>query len=263
VNEEDGRIGVERDGHVLRIGIARPAKRNAFTPAMIAAYAQALADYDADDDLRCALLYAEGPHTTAGLDLAKASEVWARGGSLYPPNLPDIFDLRAPQRRKPLVMAVQGITFTVGVELMLSADIVVAASDCRFAVLEVTRGIMASGGATIRLRERAGWGSAMRYLLTGDEFDVPTAVRMNLVQDVTAPGDQLTLAADLAGRIATRAAPLAVQATRANARLAEVSGAVAAAAVFDETRNRLRATQDAAEGVASFREKRPAVFTGR
>ena len=70
---------------------------------------------------------------------------------------------------KPLVIAVQGICFTVGVELMLSADIVVAADDCRFSQMEVKRGIMARGGATIRMVERAGWGNAMRYLLTGDE----------------------------------------------------------------------------------------------
>ena len=85
----------------------------------------------------------------------------------------------------------QGITFTIGIELMLAADVVVAASDCRFSQLEVKRGIMATGGATIRMVERAGWGNAMRYLLTGDEFDVATALRLGFVQEVTAPGDQL------------------------------------------------------------------------
>jgi len=259
---DDGRILVEREDGVTIVRIAREAKRNALTPAMIAAYSQALADYDADDEARCALVLAEGPHFTAGLDLARAAEVWDAGGTLYPPHLPHICDIREPFRRKPLVMGVQGICFTFGVELMLAADVVVAASDCRFAVLEVTRGIMASAGATCRLPQVAGWSNAMRYLLTGDEFGAAEAHRMGLVQEVVEPGRQGDAALAIARRIAANA-PLAVAATRANARLAEAEGAAAAVARFDEVRAALRATEDAAEGLASFRERRQARFTGR
>ena len=69
-----------------------------------------------------------------------------------------------------MVVAVKGICFTVGIELMLGADIVVAADNCRFSQLEVQRGIMATGGATLRMAERAGLGNAMLHLLTADEF---------------------------------------------------------------------------------------------
>jgi enoyl-CoA hydratase/carnithine racemase len=93
---------------------------------------------------------------------------------------------------------VQGICFPLGIELMLAADIVIAASDCRFAQLEVKRGIMPAGGATLRMVERAGWGNAQRYLLTGEEFGAAAALRLGLVQEVVAPGEQKKRALALA-----------------------------------------------------------------
>jgi 1,4-dihydroxy-2-naphthoyl-CoA synthase len=98
------------------------------------------------------------------------------------------FDLFAPLRTKPVVVAVQRVCFTVGIELMLAADIVIAAEDTRFGQIEVRRGIFANQGATLRIVERAGCGNAMRYLLTGDEFDAATALRLGLVQEVVPTG---------------------------------------------------------------------------
>ena len=109
-------------------------------------------------------------------------------GSVYPVGSVDPLSLRPPIRTKPLVCAVQGICFTLGIELMLAADIVVAADDCRFAQIEVKRGIMPAGGATIRMVERAGWGNAQRYLLTGDEFGAAEALRLGFVQEVVPAG---------------------------------------------------------------------------
>jgi enoyl-CoA hydratase len=157
---------------------------------------------------------------------------------------------------------VQGISFTITIELMLAADIVIAASDCRFGQIEVKRGIFANHGATIRIVERAGWGNAMRYLLTGDEFDSATALRLGLVQEVVEPGQQLGRALELAEKIAAQA-PLAVQATVTNARRAVLYGYESAALEFGPVQQRLFKTEDAAEGVASFKEKRMARFEGK
>ena len=80
----------------------------------------------------------------------------------------------------------QGLCFTIAIELMLAADVVIAADDCRFAQMEVKRGIMPGAGGSFRIVERAGWGNAMKWLLTGDEFDSAEALRIGLVQEVVA-----------------------------------------------------------------------------
>ena len=102
-----------------------------------------------------------------------------------------------------MVLAAQGTCLTLGVELALAADVVVAADSTRFAQLEVARGIMAFGGATIRL-PRLGWGDAMRWLLTGDFFDAAEALRIGLVQQVVPHGEQVDAAIAIAERIAAR-----------------------------------------------------------
>lgn len=100
---------------------------------------------------------------------------------------------------------------------MLAADVAVAAEDARFSQIEVQRNLLASGGATVRMVRRAGWGGAMRYLLTGNVFDAGTALRLGFVQELAPPGEQKARALEIARRIAVQA-PLAVRATIANAR---------------------------------------------
>src|SRR5207253_9310001 len=93
-----------------------------------------------------------------------------------------------PRLTNPIISAVQGICLTIGIELMLAADIRVAASNARFAQIEIKRGLYPFGGATIRFARETGWGNAMRYLLTGDEFNAAEAHRIGLVQEVVEPG---------------------------------------------------------------------------
>jgi enoyl-CoA hydratase/carnithine racemase len=174
----------------------------------------------------------------------------------------DPFESRVPFRSKPIVFAVHGICFTLGIEMMLAADIVVAAADTRFSQLEVKRGLRPTGGATIRMVERAGWGNAMRYLLTGDEFDAQTALRLGFIQEIVEPGRQRERAIELAKSIAAQA-PLAVRATIENARVALREGPAAASASFGLTQTRLLASEDFQEGLRSFKEKRAPRFRGK
>src|SRR5690606_20869107 len=131
----------------------------------------------------------------------------------------------------------------------------------RFAQLEVQRGILPFGGATIRFPRAAGWGDAMRWMLTGDAFDAAEAHRIGLVQEVVPHGRQLDRATELARRIAAQA-PLAVQATLANARRALHDPEGAATGLQPEL-VRLAASEDAAIGMRAFLERRSAEFVGR
>jgi enoyl-CoA hydratase len=163
----------------------------------------------------------------------------------------DPVNLRGRLRTKPLVSAVQGICFTLGIELMLASDIVVAASDCRFAQIEVKRGIMPSAGATIRMTERAGLGNALRYLLTGDEFNAETALRLGFVQEVVAPGSERQRAIKIATLISEHA-PLAIAATLANARKAVFEGPNVAAAQLQKTRRKASAVSSKSDRLNSW-----------
>jgi len=253
------------DEHLLLIGINRPAKRNGWTPAMFRQLAEAYTRLDDDPQLRVGVLHAFGDHFTAGLDLPAVAEYMKRGEKAVPEGLVEPHDFGLPgyrRRSKPMLAAVKGICFTVGIELMLGADIVVAADDCRFSQMEVQRGIMATGGATLRMAERAGLGNAMLHLLTADEFGSAEAFRLNFVQKVVPPGQVLDEAIAIARRIAAQA-PLAVVATRLNVLKAIEQGPAAAVAEFIPVQQRLANSEDAAEGVRAFVERRPARFTGR
>ena len=258
------RVTTEKDGHVYLIGIYRPEKRNAFDLAMIEQLGAAYERLAKDDDVRVGVLFAHGAHFSAGLDLAEVGPVVAEKGpkALAGPCEFDPFGVWAERAPKPLVMAVQGIAFTLSIELALAADIVIAAEDVRFRQLEIGRGIMPFGGATLRAPAQLGWGNAMRFLLTAEEFGAAEALRIGLVQEVVPPGKQVDRAKQIAELIA-RQAPLGVRGTLKNARIAVSEGPRAATQHLASCLPELLASEDAREGILSFVQRREAVFKGR
>lgn len=260
---ENTRVTVERDGHTLLIGLNRADKRNAADVAMLEQLALAYGELDRDPELRVGVVFAHGDHFTGGLDLADvAPRIGPNGLAMVPEGGIHPWGMDGSRVRKPVALAVQGTCLTLGIELALASDIVVAASDTVFAQLEVARAILPFGGATTRFAATAGWGSAMRWMLTGDRFDAAEAHRMGLVQEVVEPGTQLARARELAARIAAQA-PLAVQATLANARLAVREGHAAAEAQLPGELVRLVQTEDARIGMQAFLTRTDPEFVGR
>lgn len=256
---QDQKITTERRGHLLVIGFNRANKMNAFDSEMLMMLGDALAQLENDPELRCGVIYAEGDHFTAGLDLADIAPKMSDGSLDLRAAAIDPWGVHGKKRTKPTVVAVQGRCLTLGIELCLAQDVCIAASNARFAQIEIKRGIFPFGGATFRLVQTAGWGNAMRWLLTGDEFDAAEALRIGLVQEVVEPGQELQRAIAIAETIAAQA-PLGVQATIASARRA-VEQEEAAKALLPEIM-RLMASDDAREGLMSFLERREAKFTG-
>ena len=257
---DDGMINLSVDGHVLRIEIARPDKRYSLTPTMMAGLAAAFDRLQSDPGLRVGLLCAAGKHFTSGLDLLKFVPIMT--GAEPQPIYPGIDPLQLKARcTKPLVAAVSGFVFTVGIEIILACDIVVAAEDSVFSQLETSRGIMVSGGGTVRWVQQVGWGNAMRYLLTAEKFDAREALRIGIVQEVVATGKARARASELAGLIASNA-PLAVAATKASALLYLAEGEQAAFAALPASQAKLASSADAMEGAAAMMQRRPPEFTG-
>ncbi len=248
--------------HVLAITLARAEKRNAFDRPMLRELAEAFTELDEDPDLRCGVVLADGDHFTAGLELSDVGPAVAAGEALFPEGAVDPLGLHGRIRTKPIVIGVQGWVLTLGIELLLAADIRLAADDARFGQIEVKRGIFPFGGATIRFPQVCGWGNAQRYLLTGDVFDASEALRIGLVQEVVPAAELAERATALATTVA-RQAPLAVQASLRSSRLAIEEGQAAALEVMMRDTQAIMASEDAAEGMQSFVERRDARFQGK
>lgn len=256
----EGQVTWERHGRVLKITIDNAAKKNAFSPEMMLQLSQGLTTLDRDPELWAGVICAAGDHFTAGLDMPKFF-----GPGADPKPIPDdaVDPLGLKGRcRKPIVTAVQGVVYTVGVEIMLAGDIVVSADTSRFAQLEAKRGIAPLGGAHFRYLTRAGWGDAMYHLLLCDEFDAARAYKIGLVQEVVPAGQQVERAMALAERIVQNA-PLGIQVTKEAALSYLAGGEAAAIAYVPEIRGRVIGSADAMEGIMSFIERRAAAFTGK
>ena len=259
-----GQITADKDGHLLCIGLNRPEKRNAFSLAMLEQLSLAYEQLAEDGELRVGILYGHGDHFSAGLDLSEIGPALvARGPSVLAGN--GRFDpcgVWSKAVSKPIVMAVNGIAFTLSIELALAAEIVVAAENVRFCHMEIARGLLPLGGATFRAPSRLGWSNAMRFLLTADEFSAVEAQRIGLVQEIVPVGQHFERAVEIARRIAIQA-PLGVQGTIANARIARQEEEIAAIAHLKELLPKIAKSDDAAEGLLSFSERRAGRFTGR
>jgi enoyl-CoA hydratase len=271
-----GTVITERRGHVLLIGFNRPDKLNAFTPEMLRDLAEAYGELAADRELRVGVVYATGRYFTAGLDMPSIAkqmpwELASRVTNKVPFIEPikafvpkggiDPWGVSTDPCPKPVVTAVQGRCFTLGIELMLAAQINVVAEDATFTQFEVSRGLFPFGGGTVRWAPTAGLNNAYRYVLTGEEFDAAEAYRLGLAQHVV-PQDQVLDKAIEVAELVAKQAPLGVQAAMRNMRLAQAKGAKAALGKLYLELGKVLMSKDVRRGVKAFAERTEAKFEG-
>ncbi|WP_445115192.1 crotonase/enoyl-CoA hydratase family protein [Acinetobacter sp. WZC-1] len=257
-----GKVSREIRGHIFLIGLDRAEKRNAFDSHMIHDLSLALTEYEDNPELRCAVIFAHGQHFTAGLDLVELQPKLSEGVFNFSDNRVNPWGTTGRQRSKPLVTAVQGYCYTAGIELMLNSELVIASENTQFTQIEVQRGILPFGGATVRFVQAAGWAKAMKYILTGDMFYAEDAYRMNLITEITSDSNPLNRALELAERIAA-AAPLAVQAALKSAHQAFLHSPEVAFQSLQQLLMPLLNSEDAQEGVMAMLERRTPRFKGK
>ena len=244
---------VERRGGVMVITLNRPEAMNAINGALSNGLWTAIQELDADNSLVAGVITGTGRAFCAGMDL----KAFARGEDIGPLN-----KFVRSGAEKPLIAAVNGFALAGGCEVMLTCDLIVAASDAKIGIREVKVGLFAAAGGVFRLPSRVGYAKAMEMALTGEPITAQQALDAGLLSEMTEPGEALDAAIALAERIAENA-PLAVKASKSLVR--------AAAMGIEEDKlwemqvplqKSVFASNDAKEGPVAFAEKRPPNWTG-
>jgi enoyl-CoA hydratase len=258
------KITVERRGQIVLIGINRPHIYNRVDPETYVGLAKALYQYDHDPSLRAAVLFGHGENFSRGIDVDGYQAFLATGRPLFVDK--DIIDPLAKSNvklTKPLIVVTHGDTWNMAHELCLASDIRIAAADTRFGQDENTHGRFPGGGATVRFVHQAGWGNAMRYMLTGDHWSAEEARRIGIVQEIApTPEKALELGVEIALRIAA-CGPLGIKTTLASAHLAVDPSQAEALSKLTPQYQALYRTEDFKEGRRAEAEGRPAVYQGR
>lgn len=250
-------ILTEKRGHVLVITINRPEARNAFDGATAAAMESAIDGFEADPDLRVAIVTGAGKAFSAGQDLKAAARgdmgaTRRRGG----------FGIMGQPPGKPVIAAVEGHAVAGGLELCLACDLIVAARDARMGVPEVRHNLVAVGGALFRLPRRIPYHVAMELALTGETRSAEEMHRLGLVNRLAEPGRALEAALELAERVLENG-PLAVAATK---QILQRSGEWTDEEAWREQMKiaqPVMQSEDMREGLRAFAEKRKPVWKAR
>lgn len=250
-------VRVERVGAVLVVTLDRPEVRNAVRQETAAAVAAAWDALDDDDSLVIGVLAGAGESFCAGRDLKAALDgdhPWVEGRGFA--------GMVERAAAKPIVAAVEGHALGGGFEIVLACDLVVAAETAVFGLPEVTRGRIAGAAGLNRLAQRIPYHVAVEMGLTGDPVPAARMAELGLVSRVVPAGRALEAALELAGRIA-RNAPLAVRASTEVLRNARDWSDEETFRRLEPVAARVRASEDAREGMRAFAERRPPVWRGR
>jgi enoyl-CoA hydratase len=252
-------ITSETRGKVGIITLNRPKAMNALNGQLITEMNAALDRFDADSNIGCIILTGSEKAFAAGADIREMKDKtfaevtqedflwdWDHIGTI----------------RKPIIAAVAGYCLGGGFEFALAADFIIAAENAKFALPEVTLGIIPGGGGTQRLARTVGKAKSMEMILTGRMMDVTEAERLGIVARVVPVEKLMDEALASANKIATLSQPVMASAKRAvNAAFNTPLGE--GLAFERKSIHALFNLEDQKEGMAAFLEKRPAVFKNR
>lgn len=257
-------VGYETQGKIALITLNRPEARNAINGDVAAAMEAAIDKMESDPNVWIGVLRAntqgqERPVFCAGADLKAINSGQAgalntsRGGFAG-------FVYR--ERKKPVIVAVDGLATAGGCEIVLAADMVVATTRSAFGLAEVMRNLIAGAGGLFRLPRAIGRSVAMEVILTGQPLSAQRAYELGLVNRIVEPGQEVEAAIELATRVCA-AAPLAVWASRK----------VVLAAAYEDDETLIKMTnhefgailqsEDTKEGLTAFIEKRQPNWQGK
>lgn len=254
---DTGQVTVEVEDGVATVCLDRPAKHNALTPEMLGQLERILIDLDARRSVRVVLVTGAGERSfCAGADIRRFKALhpldmwaqWTRQGHRVLAQLAGL--------RQPTIAAVSGNAYGGGLELALACDLRIVADDATLGLTEVGIGTLPGWGGTGRLRDLIGPGRAKEMIFTGEPLTADRALAWGLANQLLPRAEVIKAARALAAKIADRA-PIAVQMAKqaidAGDAYQEMEQVASAATAY---------TEDAAEGLASFTEKRPPQYRG-
>lgn len=252
-------IIVENRGSAGLVTLNRPQALNALNEALIAELNDALSAFEADSAIGCTVITGSEKAFAGGADVKEMA-----GKTYVEAYLGKFLDgwTRISETRKPVIAAVSGFCLGGGLELAMMCDIIIASETARFALPEITLGIMPGAGGTQRLPRFIGKAKAMDLILTGRMMDAAEAERSGLVARVVAPEKLLEEALAAAEKIAAYSRPIVMMAKESVNRAQETplsEGARFERRLFLS----MFATEDQKEGMKAFIEKRKPDFRHR
>lgn len=253
-------VRIERDGAIGRITFDAPERLNAVDPPMLRALVAAIEACDADAEVRVIALRGEGRAFCAGADLTRSSD----GVAQIP--VETALGVGAVSRAiiatsTPTVALVPGVAAGAGVSMALACDYVLAGESSRFVLAFGAIGLMPDAGATALVAANIGRARALRLALTGEQLRGPEAASWGLVSECVADAEFDARAAAILEHLA--AGPPLAWADTTSAINAATIDLEAALALEEPAQQRLIASEDLAEGLAAFLDKRTPTFRGR
>ncbi len=250
-----------KQGHIALFTINRPDARNAFNTRMLEDFSRATMDFRDDPDLWVGIITGTGEEAFCGGTDAKERlpilRKYRGSPDVTPPNPLRGFDLY-----KPLIAAVNGLAMGMGTELVLACDIRIASENARFGLTEVTLGLMPGQGGATRLPRMIPWCRAAEMILTGFVIDAHKAERYNLINEVVTQAELMPRAMKWAERIC-KAAPLAVRLAKENMSRTLNMSLSDGLRLESSLVSFLVTSEDFAEGIKAFAEKRKPEYKGK